>query len=89
MPQKGIRHTLAQGPWAYCGVCGEKTKLSELEWQRGVLKCNEDYDQYPLIGQIDQNVALEMMTVVQNPDLRPDPKLTNPTLEIENDDIMI
>lgn len=90
MPENGIRHTFLEGPWHYCGRCGEKTKLeSELQWQRGVLLCNECWDNYPLIGQIDQAIAQYMMTVVQEPDLKPSPKLTNPTLDIDNDDIFI
>jgi len=89
MPQYGIRHTYKEGPWHFCGVCGEKTKLSELQWQRGVLKCSDDFDSFPLIGEIALAEAQYMATIVQDPDLKPDPKLTEPTLDIENNDIFI
>lgn len=90
MPQDGV-HTLNQGSWHYCGRCGRKTKLdSELQWQFAVLVCHDCYDSYPIqIGSIEQQQAVVLSTIVQDPDLKPNEKLVNPTIELDDSDILL
>ena len=88
MPQEGVR-TLGQGPWWYCSRCDRKAKLDgELQWQRSLLLCRDCYDTR-VIGNFEAEVALVMATIIDNPDLRPSPKLTNPVIESSQDDIFI
>lgn len=90
MPQDGV-HTLNQGAWHYCGRCERKTKLdTELQWQYGILLCFDCIDMYPvLIGAIEQQQNKVLEQIVQAPDLRPNEKLTHPTVQVESDDIFL
>jgi hypothetical protein len=90
MPQDGV-HTFNQGAWHYCGRCERKAKLdTELQWQFGILLCCDCYDNYPvLVGSIEQQQAVQLDTIVQNPDLKPNEKLVNPTIEVEDSDILL
>jgi hypothetical protein len=90
VPQDGV-HTLNTGAWHFCGRCARKAKLdSELQWQNSILLCHDCYDNYPvLVGSIEQRQAIELGTIVQNPDLKPNVKLTNPSIEIEETDFLI
>jgi len=54
-------HTFNQGPWHNCNRCDVKTKLSILQWQRGLLLCPDCYDPYPLEGQREQAIAQVLM----------------------------
>ncbi len=88
MPQDGV-HTKGQGPWHLCSRCDRKTKLdSELEWQLGLLLCEDCYDN-KIFGTYDAEVASIVATIDQNPDLTPSTKLTNPDIESVIDEIWI
>ena len=90
MPQDGV-HTFNQGAWHYCGRCERKAKLdTELQWQYSILVCRDCYDNFPVLqGSIEQNQAIALATIVQEPDLKPNDKLVNPTVEIDNGDILL
>lgn len=90
MPQDGV-HTLNEGAWHYCARCERKIKLdAEARWQYGKLLCNDCYDKFPvLIGSIEARQASVLQTIVQTPDLRPNEKLTNPTIVEESEDILL
>ena len=90
MPQDGV-HTFNEGAWHYCGRCARKAKLdSELQWQFGVLVCFDCFDNYPVqLGSIEQQQAVVLSTIVQDPDLKPNEKLVNPTIEIDDADILL
>jgi ribulose bisphosphate carboxylase small subunit len=90
MPQDGI-HTFNQGSWHYCGRCERKAKLDgELQWQNAILLCNDCYDSYPVfIGSIEQQQAVVLESIVQNPDLRPNEKLVNPVIDIIDSEILL
>lgn len=90
MPRDG-QHTFNEGAWHYCGRCERKAKLdSELRWQLGVLVCYDCYDNYPVqIGSIEQEQAIVLSTIVQDPDLKPNEKLVNVVVEMDNGDILI
>ena len=83
------KHTTDSGAWAFCGRCGDRTPIKDLQWQRGKLLDRKCYDSFPLLGQIDKLVADVLATIIVEPDLQPDPKLTNPTLDGQNDDIFL
>ena len=53
----GIKHTFWSGPWRYCAICDRKTKIAELRWQRGKLKCPKCFEEWPLIGQREVRIA--------------------------------
>ena len=83
------KHTYNEGAWAFCGRCGDRTPIKDMQWQRGKLLDAKCFDAYPLIGQIDKAIADAESTFIFEPDLLPDPKLTMPSLDGSNDDIFI
>jgi hypothetical protein len=89
MAPRGYRSWHA-GPYHYCGRCGERRHLFEMEWQRGVLVCKSsdciDYGENPLIGQ--REVAIIKAFEVPTQELQPDPKLINPESETSGDDLI-
>ena len=82
-------HTWHEGAWAFCGRCGSRASVKNMQWQRGKLLDQQCFDSFPLIGQIDKGIADALSNIVLSPDLQPDPKLTMPTLDGQNDDIFI
>lgn len=83
------KHTWNEGAWTFCARCGDRTPIANMQWQRGKLLDRKCYDAYPLIGQYDVEVAKALEIIIIEPDLQPDPKLTMPTLDGQNDDIFI
>lgn len=83
------KFTEDQGAWSFCGRCGDRNPIKDMQWQRGKLLDQKCFDAYPLLGQYDQAVAVQLELIVISPDLQPDPKLTMPTLDGINDDIFI
>jgi hypothetical protein len=68
------------GPWHYCARCEDKTHISEMEWQRGLLLClakcfDRGNDGFPLTGQ--REAAISSYLSRQENELMPDPKLTD------------
>jgi hypothetical protein len=88
MPSEGVR-TFRESAWHYCGRCKSKADLNrELQWQYGMLLCQDCIDVYPiLLGAIEAQQAKMLQTIDVQPDLRPHEKLTKPTEQITNDDI--
>jgi hypothetical protein len=78
MAYKGKRTKLV-GPWHDCARCTNKTKISEMQWQRGLLLCPDcvDYgnEGYPLIGQ--REAAIAQVLSAPTTEMQPDPKLTD------------
>lgn len=89
MAPRGYR-SFHQGPWHYCGRCGERRHISNMVWQRGVLVCPEsncvDYGILPLIG--EREVAIMKAFETPTHELEPDPKLWNPDLQTSGDDLI-
>jgi hypothetical protein len=83
------KHTYNEGAWHFCGRCGDRTPIKDLQWQRGKLLDAKCFDSFPLLGQIDKGIADALSVIVESPDLQPDPKLTMPSLDGFNDDIFI
>jgi hypothetical protein len=89
MAPRGYRSWKA-GPYHYCGRCGERRHLFEMEWQRGVLVCKSsnciDYGINPLIGQREVDIIKSFETPTH--ELEPDPKLAGPGTEVTGDDLI-
>lgn len=89
MALRGYR-SFHQGPYHYCGRCGERRHLSEMTWQRGVLVCRSsnciDYGVNPLIG--EREVAIIKAFETPTHELEPSPKLTDPGIETSGDDLI-
>lgn len=83
------KFTTNEGAWAFCSRCGDRNPISKMQWQRGKLLDEKCFDSYPLLGQIDKAIADALQIIIIEPDLQPDPKLTVPTLDGQNDDIFI
>lgn len=83
------KHTWGEGAWAFCSRCGDRNPIKDMQWQRGKLLDKKCFDSFPLLGQIDKGIADALAIIVLSPDLQPDPKLTMPTLDGQNDDIFI
>jgi len=90
MPSDGIR-TIGESCWHYCDRCERKGDLnSELQWQYGKLLCYDCYDQWPvMVGSIEKAQAQALAFIIHNPDLRPNQKLVNPTVQDTLDDILL
>lgn len=83
------QHTRDQGAWAFCARCGWRNPVKNMQWQRGKLMDARCLDEFPLLGQIDKGIADALSDIIYSPDLQPDPKLTMPSLDGQNDDIFI
>lgn len=61
-----------------------------MEWQRGVLVCQEsnciDHGILPLIG--ERELAIFKAFEIPTKELEPDPKLMNPDLQTSGDDLI-
>ena len=66
-------------PWHYCGVCQGQFPISQLEWQRGALRCPADFDDLTTYRR--ERVIAEVIARPSN-EMKPDPKLTNPQPDI-------
>ena len=80
-----------EGPWHFCARCCEKTHISEMEWQRGLLLCKRrnciDTGELALVGSRDMAIAKAIE--VPTHELEPDPKLVNPDMGTAgNEDII-
>lgn len=83
------KFTTNEGAWHFCGRCGDRVPLAQLRWQRGKLLDDKCFDT-ALLGSIEKRRADAMMTLIQSPDLMPDPKLTMPSLDgVDDSDIFL
>ena len=80
----GIKHTFWTGPWRNCAICDRKTKIAELQWQRGRLKCPRCYEDWPLLGQREIGIAGVLEDGKE--ELAPVQKLRDPTTYDTSDD---
>lgn len=89
MAPRGYR-SFHQGPYHYCGRCGERRHLAEMSWQRGVLVCKTsnciDTGVNPLIG--EREVQIIKAFEVPSRELEPNPKLTDSGIETSGDDLI-
>jgi len=89
MAPRGYRSFKA-GPYHYCGRCGERRHLSEMDWQRGVLCCKSsnciDTGVNPLVGQREIDIIKQFE--VPSKELEPNPKLVTPDIAVDGDDLI-
>jgi hypothetical protein len=84
-----LERNILASPYHYCSRCGDRKKLSELEWQVGLLVCttgNVCIDKR-VLGQIEVETARILRQCAENPDAMPDQKLLQPT-GMDNPDII-
>lgn len=79
----GPKHTFWQGAWHHCSRCDRKSKISEMQWQRGLLLCPHCFDSWPLLGQREPKIAAVLADGKE--ELAPVEKLRNP-VEYNNED---
>lgn len=73
-------------PYHFCGICGVRSRLSEMSWQRGALVNTYHsgcWDNGVALNERDARIA----QIVANPneELQPHPKLTQPTSPAEEE----
>ena len=73
----GPKHTFWAGPWRYCSRCDRKTKIAEMQWQRGRLLCHFCFDEWPLLGQ--REIAIAQVLEDGKEELTPVEKLRDPS----------
>ncbi len=87
IPFRGPR-SWHKSPYHLCARCDDRTHISEMTWQRGLLLCPTcvDYGINPLIGQRELDIirAFEVPTK----EMEPDPKLTDPDVGTSGEDFI-
>lgn len=87
IPPKGPR-SWHKSPYHYCSRCNDRTHLSDMQWQRGLLLCPTCVDKgvNPLVGQRELDIIRQFE--VPTHEMEPDPKLTDPNASLSGDDII-
>lgn len=96
MPQnvgQGPKHTFWAGPWHNCGICNFKSKIAEMTWQRGVLRCpsctERDPNGFCFPDQRQQAIDMVLQDGRSEYELAPVEKLRDPDSFQEEDDFII
>ena len=84
---QGLRRSFWTGPWRYCSICDRKTKIADMRWQRGKLKCPICFDEWPLLGQREVGIAEVLEDGAE--ELAPVQKLRDPSSYETADDFNI
>jgi len=84
MSQDGI-HGIGNGPYHYCARCGDKCRISDMQWQRGKLLCVETCLDKWLVGQREQ--IIQSVLNDGKPELEPVEKLRFPEVGEQSEDI--
>ena len=87
LPGSGPKHTFWRGPWRYCPICDRKTKIADMRWQRGLLKCPKCFDDPPLLG--EREIKIEAVLSDGKEELAPVEKLREPSLMDDVEDFLI
>lgn len=87
IPPRGIR-SWHQSPYHLCARCDDRTHLSVMTWQRGLLLCPTCVDTgvNPLVGQRELDIIRAFETPTH--EMEPSPKLTSPDPGISGDDLI-
>jgi len=81
----GLKHSYLSGPWHYCVRCDMKTKIADMEWQRGLLLCHPCVDK-KLLG--DREIAIASVLEDGSEELAPVEKLRLPYEYTETEDFI-
>lgn len=79
-----------QNKYHYCGICGDRTPLHRMKYQRGVLVCIQyclDTGVFPNVGDRDIEVARLTALYTSEPELQPDRMLTDASVFQDDDDV--
>lgn len=76
-----------QNKYHFCGICGDRTPLAQMSYQRGILvdeKC-KDKPPFPNIGDRDAAIAKLLSTYGDSQELKPDRMLTEASIQQDDD----
>jgi len=76
-----------QNKYHYCGICGDRTPLAVMRYQRGILvdeKCS-DKDPFPNYGDRDVEISRLLATYTDSKELQPDRMLTEASVQQDDD----
>ena len=82
---EGLRHTYLTGAWHYCSRCDMKTKINDMQWQRGLLLCQFCVDKM-LLG--EREIAIASVLEDGKEELAPVEKLRLPYEYTETEDFL-
>jgi len=71
----------------YCGICGDRTPLAEMVYQRGILvdsKCQDTGD-FPSRGDRDAQISKLLASYTDSQELQPDRMLTEAAVQQDED----
>lgn len=79
-----------QHKYRFCARCGDRQPLAEMTWQNGSLICNRkclDTGVFPVKGDRDKEIGrlLGVYNSGNNKELQPDNKLTQSSIQQEDD----
>jgi hypothetical protein len=77
-----------ENKYHYCGICGDRTPLAQMRYQRGVLVCVQkclDTGVFPSVGDRDREIARLLGTYTDSKELQPDRMLTESSIQQEDD----
>lgn len=76
-----------QNVYHYCGICGDRTPIAQMQYQRGVLvdeKC-KDKGPFPSIGDREREIARLVASYTNGRELQPDRMLTESSVAQDDD----
>lgn len=79
-----------QNKYHFCGICGDRTPLAQMRYQRGILVCVQkclDTGVFPSIGDRDREIARLLSTYTDSKELQPDRMLTDGSVQQDEDDV--
>lgn len=76
-----------QHKYHFCGICGDRTPLAQMKYQRGILvdeKCM-DKPPFPSNGDRDLEISRLLASYTDSKELQPDRMLTEASVQQEDD----
>jgi hypothetical protein len=76
-----------ENKYHYCGICGDRTPLAQMQYQRGILvdeKC-KDKTPFPSIGDRDLEISRLLASYTDSQELKPDRMLTEASIQQDDD----
>jgi hypothetical protein len=87
---EGLKHTFWTGPWRYCARCDRKTKIADMEWERGLLLCQKCQDSHALPGLLgERDVRIAQVLTDGKEEFVPVEKLRHPDFAEEVEDFLV
>lgn len=77
-----------ENKYHFCGLCGDRTPLAQMKYQRGILVCVTkclDTGVFPSLGDRDREISRLLASYTDSRELQPDRMLTEATLQQEDD----